>query len=460
MTSIEVRLTGARTGTACIVEGEMHKAEGLGNGSIVYTHQLVPRDVAFTPALSSTLGVEMAVDAGFAGTAVGVHNGTDSTLWTASAIVGTKFTFNQDDEVANGGIVTIVTATDTAGDTVTIGVNGVDTVKTEGSDWNRTNGDNDATATSLATELSTISGVTAVAVSAVVTVTSDNSNITKIDTSDATAMPGTGQAIKVNKAQTNDIMEFDKGSTIDLSGYVAITMFIYVSSGWSPLSSDSVSIFGYDTSGATTIGNEVLLEDYFNELETGVWHKLSIPLGDLGLSAATIDALRVQIKARSGGGPLFYVDDMQVEQSGGTVAFDISPPKGRTLCINSQDLTFIDAIDTTLANGTVPNVSYDKLLGLTKLVNGILFQNITGGRVIFSASVRCVADSVRAGGSISSVTADATNAMLVLTTTFDEPLELNSARGDKIRILISDDLSGLISFTSMTRGFTIPTEVA
>ncbi|TXH56264.1 MAG: hypothetical protein E6Q97_06665 [Desulfurellales bacterium] len=78
--------------------------------------------------------------------------------------------------------ITIVTAADLAGDSVTIGT----TTKTEGSHWTKTDGDNAATATSLASALSAISGVTATAVGAVVTVTATST--LNVWTTDATAM--------------------------------------------------------------------------------------------------------------------------------------------------------------------------------------------------------------------------------------------------------------------------------
>ena len=111
------------------------------NGMVVFNEDLREFDVLFSPAFNPDFGVEMAQDFSFSGTPVGVHDGTDTAFWTASAIVGTKFTFDSTDE-ANSGT----------------------------------------------------------------------------------------KSVKANKAALNDVMEFDRLSDLDLSNYVAITLFVFVAS--------------------------------------------------------------------------------------------------------------------------------------------------------------------------------------------------------------------------------------
>lgn len=89
--------------------------------------------------------------------------------------------------------ITIVTAANLAGDSVTIGT----TTKTEGSHWTKTDGNNAATATSLASALSAISGVTATAVGAVITVTATSTlNVWLTDEANMTIAATSGPRIK------------------------------------------------------------------------------------------------------------------------------------------------------------------------------------------------------------------------------------------------------------------------
>lgn len=58
-------------------------------GVVTFVDQLRVGSNLFQPATNPTLGNEMAIDASFSGTPDGIHNGTDTALWTGSAISGT-----------------------------------------------------------------------------------------------------------------------------------------------------------------------------------------------------------------------------------------------------------------------------------------------------------------------------------------------------------------------------------
>lgn len=246
-------------GTGTDLSASVKEKSGI-NGLVVYNQELQEFEVLFSAAFNETFGIEMAQDFSFGGTPDGIHNGTDSVLYTAAAISGTKFTFDSTDQ-ANSGT----------------------------------------------------------------------------------------KSIKSNKAQVGNIMEFDRGSDVDLSNFVAITLFVYVDNGWSPASADSVTIYGWDTGTASQIGDAVVLEGFFNETTFGFWQKITIPLEDMTLSSATVDAFRVEIVARSGGGALFYIDDMQVEETGAAAIFKVQAPIGLFYIIQSISFSFVDALNTTLA---------------------------------------------------------------------------------------------------------------
>ena len=299
-------------------------ASGTHIGLVVLSHPFVETEPSTQFFTNSTFGIAMNQNVAFSGTPEQIHDGIDQTLYTASAVTGSKFTFNQDDQRAYQGIITIVTAADTGGDTTTIGVDGSDTTKTEGVDWNKTDGNNSQTATDLATELSTITGVTATASGAVVTVLADvGVNISKLDTNDATAMPGSGGAVKTDNASLNDVMQFAKGSDLTLANFTALTLRINVDKDWSP--SDSIEIYAYDTGLNVEVGCRVKLEDYFTFGDFDIWHSLIIPLTDMEIEGATtVDAFRIRIVNKTGPSPVWYIDRFQLEQSGTPAIFALN----------------------------------------------------------------------------------------------------------------------------------------
>jgi len=350
-------------GDSRIVEQEMLHKDGTPVGAVVYTEPVHDQDIRFAPAINDELGIEMAINGAFGGTPVGVHDGIDSALWTASSINGVKFTFNSTDQ-ANSGT----------------------------------------------------------------------------------------RSVKTDNAALNDVMEFDKGSDLDLSSYVGITMFIYVDKDWSI--GDNWIMYGWDTGTGLQVGNSINLSDYFNEFQFDEWHNISIPLGDMGLTSETIDAFRIEQNARGTKGPKFYIDDFQVEETGASKTFIVEAPPNTLYYITEFRFSYVDAYDPALLNSNMPNLSYDKILGLAKLTNGITFSRVRKGVSLFSATIKSVGDSLKGGADLINEISDGTNTCITIRTTFLEPVLLDSRFEDNISITINDDLTGLISFTVIATGRT------
>lgn len=66
-------------------------------GIVAYTQNMLDYTNRISALSNATFGVNMNIDASFSGTPTGIHDGEDSTLWTASEIVGSKATFNNTD---------------------------------------------------------------------------------------------------------------------------------------------------------------------------------------------------------------------------------------------------------------------------------------------------------------------------------------------------------------------------
>lgn len=282
--------------------------------------------------------------------------------------------------------------------------------------------------------------------------TGSNINGTKVTFNDTTQPQAGSNNVLVNKPTVGNIWEFDKGSDLTLSSWQALSLYIYVGSGWT--AGNSISIYGYDTGTGLTVGQSVLLEDYFNEIEFGVYQKLSIPLTDMNLSAGTIDAIRMEVVAKSGSGIVCYIDTFQVEETSGSTIFSVEAPQGKKYYVDEFRFTYIDALSTTLASNSMHNLSYDKILGLTKLTNGIGFSRIKDGKAVFSAGITCLADSTRGGSMVENVFSDGTNTHITISTKFASPVLLDSRTSDAITVTVNDDLTGLISFTAVAMGKT------
>jgi len=357
--TIKTHITDSETGqTTRIIDGTEP------NALVVATRELKTfyNDVSFF--LNDVYGIDMNQNGGFGGTPIGIHNGTDTALWTGTNAVGVKVTFNSVDQ-------------------------------------NHT--------------------------------------------------PAGTYSVKFNNVELNDVAQFAKGSSQSLTGYSAISLWIYVSKDW--VNGDSVAIYGWDTGTGTIVGTPAYLENYFASNVYGVWHKVSISLSEMSLTGQTIDAFRIQTVGQSGKTPVFYVDDFQIEETGSPIVYTLKPNKSTWLYIDRLTYGLVDAFDGRLADSSMHNLPYNTLLGLSALSNGITFTEYLDGEITSSFTVHNLMDAIELpNGKVKDVGTDGTNTWMTLEFKFDYPIVLKSENDDKLTISISDDLTGLIRLRSYTSG--------
>lgn len=256
------------------------------------------------------------------------------------------------------------------------------------------------------------------------------------------------KSIDASATTNNDTAQIAKGSTIDLSNYVAITGWVYLSS-WNDRGTKGIQLYGWDTSTAAIVGSEINLKDYINIGLIGSWQKFVIPLPHMNLVGETIDAIRIKtVDIGAGSPPSYYLDDIQIEETKTPIEFSIEPDPGTWLHVNNYSLLLVDAYASTLTDATMPYLSYDKLLGETSLTNGILYQRVIDGEVLLSFPFRDLGDILMfPGAKIENCGSDNTNTFLKILVDLIEPIVLKAENGDKISFIISDDLSGLLKLT-------------
>jgi hypothetical protein len=247
-----------------------------------------------------------------------------------------------------------------------------------------------------------------------------------------------------------DEIELNKGSDLDLTGYVAITFWLNINNGLGV--GDNIEIYGY-LDGAE-VGTRIDLDNYCSPSGNDVWQFVTIPLSDMGLTNQTIDAIRMQLVARNRA-PDIYIDVMQIEQIGEDIGnFKIEPATQTNFYLQRIRLFMVDALDTTLASNSMNNLSYDQLLGESQLIGGISLQCYSQGSVVKSYILKDIADFMsKTGAEIVNVACDGTNTYLSMDINFAHPYKFESSKQEYINIRIIDDLSGLIKFTAQAYGY-------
>jgi len=258
---------------------------------------------------------------------------------------------------------------------------------------------------------------------------------------------GDAFSIKVDNSPIGDIYQLAKGSDIDANNYTAITLWIYVDKDWKTGTVTELS--GWDTGTGLDIGTAVNLTNYFSFSTFKVWQKLVIPLLDMGSleTYSTLDALRIKQTASGGGkAPKYYMDDIQFEKTGTPGIFLVEPTKGTWLHVNEFMFSFADALTGTVSDGTMPGISYDKILGET-LTAGFNYQRTQGTKLIFSSTIKTIMDILQLPCTdVSSIGSDGTNTFVTIKAVHSEPLILKHENTDKLQFTVSEDLTGLLHF--------------
>ncbi len=277
---------------------------------------------------------------------------------------------------------------------------------------------------------------------------------TTFNSTDQNHTSGGSRSVKVDNSPVDDVFQFDRGSDLDCTGYVSLTIWIYVDKDWK--ANDDIIIYGWDTGTSLQIGDAVGLQDYFDYGDYDTWQKISIPLTDMGALAlsTTLDALRVRIVAKEGKSPKFYLDDLQFEQTGIPLAYTITPEKNTWLHIDTLMIFYADAYAGTLADGTMPNIPYNGWFGVASLDTGILYQRFSQGLQAATGSIKNHGGLMNwSRATVTGCGSDGTNSWVSVLIEFPSTIILKPEVDDYLSLTVSEDLSGLLTFRVSAGGF-------
>jgi hypothetical protein len=424
-------------------------------GIVAFTEPLYA-DGAFTlPYINENFGNALNQNPGSGSTPTVIYNEDISGEWATDALLGT-WDF-QSTTHAKSAISTVVDYTLLSGDTIDIAGTGITTsTLTEGVDWTAATSNN-ATATSLASAIDGVSGVSASASGAVVTVVADTgADITTYTTSDATNLPSSARSTDASATINNDQAQFVNGSvsspvTVSVSSYVALSGFLYLTK-WSGAGTKNIIARLYND--ATQVGNDVNLESFINTATLNEWQEFLISKDEFGVVDEDIDRIIITTSVSSGSPQDYYVDKLSWETAGEPIAYSVAPPKGEVYKIDRLHIQLEDAMTLPAVNGAIP-LDPGKLMDEAQLAIGLTLITRQSGVDLFAGQFRNLSDFTAPGAGDSGgvvLIASTTTANLTLTVTFDTPLVLNGDNGDSSRWIVNDDLSGLTKFTIFARG--------
>jgi hypothetical protein len=258
--------------------------------------------------------------------------------------------------------------------------------------------------------------------------------------------------VTISNASNNSQAKWDDAGTINMNGYTAITGNIDLDT-YNP--SLNTVVLSFSLAGVL-VGNSINLDDY---IDTGIFTEQSfvIPKSDLGIGAEVVDEMTITILRSGGTRPDIKFDGFQIEQIGTPLEFKVDTPESEVFFVHQINMSFVGAVTGITAvagateNATVPNLSYNKLLGINELANGITFTRTQNDKKVINLTLKNLADFLGFSVILDHVS-DGTNTLLTLSVMLDDPIVLDGKTNDKLSWTINDNISGLIKFTSIARG--------
>ncbi len=243
------------------------------------------------------------------------------------------------------------------------------------------------------------------------------------------------------------------GYPIDTDDYTAITGKINLTT-YNEAQNSIMLIF--DTGGTPT-GSSIDLNDYIDSGLIGTEQNFVIPKVDLGLTGQTVDGFTVTLSRAGGPTPTFAMDDIQIEQTGNPAVFKATTPVGTRFHIDRIRISIADNVSSIVTGSsttypTMHGLSYDSILGVSALANGITFQRVQKGVVQFAVTLKQISDFLASGSQIVNAISDGTNTHIVLEVRFFHNIIIEGGLDSFLSFTINDDLSGLLEFTASTLG--------
>jgi hypothetical protein len=263
-----------------------------------------------------------------------------------------------------------------------------------------------------------------------------------------TLEPHTGlRAIRAWNMSDGDTATISKGSTLDFSDYSSLSGWIYIRR----LNATTQQLRVCFTAGGVLVGNTANIVDYIDSGSADVYQRFAIPKADLGIADVEVDALEFYFVVDSGLSPRVYIDDIQIEESGGR-SFVAMPAPGVTYQYRRLELTLAGNVPGVVADGTMKGLAYDELLGLPVLESGITLQTFEKGLPQVAVTFKQLSDFIGFTFCIDESFSDGENTLIKLVVDLPAWVTLDAADDDRVEMLLSDDLSPLLVFNAIIIG--------
>jgi hypothetical protein len=265
-----------------------------------------------------------------------------------------------------------------------------------------------------------------------------------------TTNPSSGtQCVSLTNGQDGNQASFDDSGTTDMSNYVSLTGVIRLER----YNATQSSILLQFNLAGLVIGTSINLDNYLDIGLINAYQSFQIPKTDFEIGNQIVDNFTITIQRNGGSRPIFRFDLLQLEQTGGSTIFSAVPNTEKIFRAQELTITMSDNITGIVTNGTMPGLTYNQILGVPLLSNGITIRWSRKGTILFTKNIKSLFDFFNEGFLLKNSVSDGTNTLLTLSYNFgDCEFLMDPRESDALYITINDNLSGLLAMRTTLHG--------
>jgi len=260
-----------------------------------------------------------------------------------------------------------------------------------------------------------------------------------------------GGRVSITTANDQDAATFaeETPTTIDISGFVVLTGDITLTTY--NAASNTIEIF-WDNAGAQ-IGDTLLLSDFIDTSLIGTNQNFAIATSLFNFPSSTVDGFTITITRTGAAKPTMSFDDITLQQTGTPLEYKATTPLGTRFHVTGIQITLADVVTLPLDSLDMPRLSFQAIMNINALTDGIVFRYVQEGKTSFSVIIKQLGDFLATGANINNAISFGTTAMITLLLEFPEPIILEGGESENfLSFIINDNLSGLVQFTAVARG--------
>lgn len=260
----------------------------------------------------------------------------------------------------------------------------------------------------------------------------------------STAQANTGtKSIDATNTRNGDLAVITAPSPLNVGDFDTVVGYIYITS-WPNSGNKDIQV--QLDSGGAPVGTAVSLRGFIDTNVQDAWQVFEIPVVNFQVQVTQFDGIQLQIvDSGRGSAPTVYFDDLALVGvgTGTTKRFSIAPPSDETWIINRIKWTAV-------VNNS--SIKPDEFFGIPELPSGYSLTFVNDQRTTLTLTAKNSFDIAQYPNTVLDIISGPASIFEVYFDIPEEQQVLIGQRGQRIDMLVRDDLSAMTKFRATAAG--------